>query len=894
MFRLGAGLFLVALCGAELKDPTRAAIVRHAKKWTDRHQGSSVLMTETKTATAAPTPTEQIDGTTYYWNVGNWSDCSADCGPGLAQRPVECVNGDTGKIEDDSVCQNDPTVAARPSETQDCQGPCITCTDRSDLFQSIGLAKPPLNPVRSRTTQVCKVNDPKYSCCDRTVENSMVTQVVAIQKGFRKVPETAIDQKGVVVDFIANSTKEFQERLDETNAQLATLNELLTQPSNLKGDKKQLRALNVVRDVLSQRVIDLQNAISNSSAIVDAINQQLGVLSADVSLNMSSDASSFGLGNTTNSSLAVGKKAELADCVDATVSLFASLGCAACNPSFVKDNVDSKSGIFSSINVSTTMCTSLYKQCSPTVRDSRRFLRQALQIMRSIHSSLSRTAARLQPALLALWSEIAFDWLPGASHPMSSDPFYAGQNTFVPDISSLDCIKTTSVYVLPPATTVDDFCSNFFDSWNYQYTISNLIKDVKVGVQAMGALQKCDKCVHLIASKMGEILANGKGGLDVTLKLSKEALADAGCAGLSSTPVVHAADTIKQKLLSGQLNLFAIKEGDSVFTRGERSNLAHKSMRVISMILSASFLKSKDALDSNDALVAALDSNSTFIHKLEYTDSGIDPTAWANVSWDVVANANKNPPPSIWQARESSEVGIIATDFNCTSHLSCNPESGDAPYWFCANSKVCNGTLPCSDDERQLLVAHPRCVKGLCVSGATAVDGKCPDISICPVTSSGQFDHFYFSRFKSIAPIPPPNSDLIQQEGALMAGAITQAVKYSAGVCDCAFTQTTDEKGLVSLKIGDQCKYAQCLAYAIANEAQPNCQAGLAQKCASLKAACPSVDCDKIGAQWTPPTCETSITNSAPLVAASETKSVDIGLGAATAVLLALVAVLVF
>jgi len=881
--RLGS-LFLVSLAHAELRDVTSTSVELHARKWQNRHTNTRNLATDISGSSSQPL----IDGVTYFWRVGNWSDCSADCGQGLTQRFVECVNGDTGGIEDDSVCEKDQTVEKRPIDTKECQGPCITCTDRTDLFRSIGLAPPPINPIRSRNGQVCKVNDPKYSCCDKPVESSIVTQVIAIQKGFRKVPETAIEQKQIVIDFIANSTAEFQERLAETKTQLSGLDSILAMPSGLKGDKKQIRALTVVRDVLTQRVEDLNTAIANSTAIVKAIENQLGVLSADISLNMSTDASNYGYSNSSDSSLASGGKAQLRDCVDATVTLFASLGCAACNPSFVDNNVDARSGMFHSVNVSSAMCTQLFKQCAPTVRDSRRFLREALQIMRSIHSDLARTAARLQPALLALWSEISFDWLPGSGRPLSGDPFLAGQTTYVPDVTSLDCIKSSSVYVLPPATKVEDFCTNFFDSWNYQYTVSNLVKDVKVGVQAMGALQKCDRCVHLIASKVGEILASGRGGLDVTLGLSREALAAAGCSGLSSTPAVNPTISIKQKLLTGELNLFALKEGDSVFTRGERSNLAHKSMKAFSLFLT------KAPLSSSDNIGMALESNTTFIHKLEYTDSGIDPRAWSNVSWDVIAGANQNPPPSIWMSRESYEVGIIATDFNCTSHLSCNPESGDAPYWFCANAKVCHGTIPCSDDERALLKAHPRCVKGLCVNGTTAVDGKCPDIAICPQTKNGQFDHFYFSKFKNIAPLPPPSTDLISSEGAAMAGAITQALNYAAGVCDCAFTASKDEKGLTSLTVGDQCKYAQCLAYSIFNEPQPNCQAALRTRCNELKGLCPNVDCDRIGAQWNPPTCEVVESGSAPIVLASDTRKSGLVLKGIVAAVLAIVATAAF
>ena len=866
------GFIVAAFCAtgtayADLKDKKRASIINHAKKWTGRHTAtpqSNLVTDKISVVEAVPSTSEEIDGASYFWHVGNWSDCSADCGPGVKQRVVECVNQDTSAVEDDSVCQQDASLGpnSRPIDTDECEGPCIKCDDRTDLFRSIGLSPPPMYPVRSRTNEVCHVTDPKNSCCDRRVENSMITQAAAIQKGFRAVPDQATQQQQVLIDYISNSTQEFQERLEQTQTQLQTIAELLATPTNLKGDKKLVRALNVVHDVMEQRIVDLQNAILNSTAITTAIQNQLGVLSSDTSLDISTAAN-----------VSSARKPTLTNCVNSTVGLFASLGCAACNPTFVQDNMDSHGdGLFNSINISTAMCTDLFKQCSPTVRDSRRYLRSALQIMRSIHSNLARSAARLQPALLALWSEISFDWLPGSTHPIAADPFYAGVDTYVPDVTTLDCIKDSSVYTLPPASKVDDFCANFFENWNYQFTINNMLKDIKVGVQAMGALQRCDKCVHMIASKVGDILINGKGGLDVTLRLSKEALAEAGCAGLSSTPTKKAAISIKEQLMTGKLNLFAVKEGDE-FTQGERSNLAGKSKRAMFMILAAMKVSARGVTTDADKTAQALASNFTYIRKLEYTDHGMDPTSWANVSWDVIQNSGKNPPPSIWEIRQSSEVGIIATDFNCTSHLSCNPESGDAPYWFCANVKVCNGTIPCDDTEKDLLMAHPRCVKGLCVDGRTAVDGKCPDIAICPQTKTGQFDHFYFSKFKSVAPMPPPSSDLVSQEGAEMASAITRAMSYASGVCDCAFTTKIDEKGLTSLQVGDKCQYAQCLAYAIANEPQPNCQAALSKQCADLKSICPTVDCDKVGAQWNVPQCEAGNDGSKMTVLASDTRS---------------------
>lgn len=850
---------IVGLAGsamAELKDAKRDAIINHAHKRSkvlqrkDRQQLQLVVGdSATDPVSTDVEAVEEIDGASYVWKVGSWSECSADCGPGLRQRTVECTNEETGNVIDDSACMDDQSVAepTKPSTDEECQGRCIRCDDRNDLFRSIGLAEPPALPVRATSARVCQVTDPKFSCCDRRVENSMVTQVIAIHSGFKAVPDAASEQKQYVVDYVQNATAEFEERLQDTKSQLSSVESVLAQPANLKADRKIQRALTTVRDVLKQRVTDLETAIMNSTEIVAMIHAQLDVLIDDTSMQLSSSVTPETTATPTTTVKRV--KASLATCVDATVNLFASLGCAACNPSFVSETVESHSGFFNSVNVSSNLCTSVYKDCASTVRDSRKHLRNALQTMRSLQSRLAKTAAALQPALLALWSSIAFDWLPGSAHPLSADARYAGVDTYMPDLTSLDCIKRASAYVLPPATKVEDFCDNFFNSWNYQFTIANLVKDVETGVKAMDVLRRCDRCVHVIMSKMTETMSSGKGGLDVTIGLLPQALTEAGCAGLSATPATNAADSIKEKLVSGKLNLFAIKEGD-LYSGGERAALAVKSKRAMALILA------RGEISTSDKLAQGINAPATYIHTINYENAGLDPVTYANVSWDVIDGATVNPPPSVWDLRGSDEVGVIATDMNCTSHASCNPESGDAPYWFCANAKVCNGTIPCDANEKALLVAHPRCVKGLCVDSQDAVDGKCPEIAMCPTTKKGQFDHSYFSKYKYVGPVPPPSSDLVDKEGAATASAITQALVYASGVCDPAFMKKVDEKGLPTLVVGDTCKYAQCLAYALANEAQPACQSGLTKACANLKQSCPSVVCDRTLSLWNAPALE--------------------------------------
>ena len=868
-------LATVSSTSAQVESLKRTSIQRVAerrsKQLLNRQAGSKSLVLET-VVQATPAP---VDGTTHVWEAGDWSDCSADCGPGVQQRTVLCMNNDTMSGVPDGDCFADALLrgSEKPATDRECQGLCIRCDDRNELFTSVGLTNPPPLPVPSRTGRVCRVTDPRFTCCDHRVENTIVTQVVAIQKGFKAIPAAASEQAASTIGFIANSTNEFTERLADTQAQLTSLTALLADPASLLLDKHINRALTIVSDVLTQRVADLQEAIDNSTVIVDLIESQLSVYIDDGSLSNDSRQMSGYNASTT-------RKPVLADCVDATVNLFAAMSCAACNPSFVEDNVDTHAGgLFKSVNVSTSVCQTVFKQCVPTVRDSRRHLREALNVMRSIQSKLAQAAVRLQPALLALWNSIAFNWLPGATRPIGD---------YVPDITSLDCIRSTDTYVLPPATQVADFCANFFANWNYQFTIQSMLKDVSIGTRAMDSLQRCDKCFHLVITRVGQILSDGKGGIDVTLALSPSALAEAGCAGLSTSPAKSAAASIRDQLLSGSINFFAIKQGD-VYTPGERGALMRKSRRAMAFILSAS----RDALNNNDKTKMALDSPVVYIHKLQYTDDGLDPAVLSNVSWSIISNASRNPPPSIWDARHSDEVGIIATDINCTSHAACNTDGGDAPYWFCANVRVCNGTIPCDDNERELLNVGPKCVKGICVDGFTAVDGVCPDIAICPATKTGKFDHTYFSKFKSIAPLTPPSSDLVNSEGPAMADAITQALNYASGVCDCAFAQRLDEKGLVSLVVGDQCKYAQCLAYAIANEDHAACQAGLAFNCAALQSACPNVVCDAVGAQWNIPTCDVKAGGqSGGFALASDTRDAPSGvLSLAVAVMIILAAV---
>ena len=779
--------------------------------------------------TYTPSSTD-IDGAILTWITGPWSDCSSECGPGGQSRVVSCYNNDTSVVVADSVCLGDTVLGpgGKPITEQDCLGPCITCTDRSSLFTSAGLAAPPATPVKSSSNYVCNVTESSYSCCDRNVENSIVTQVVAINKGFGSIPATAQGQIQHVSDFIANSTAEFSERLQATKDQLEGVQTLLDQASNLKMDKRINRALTVLKEVLTNRVSDLNSAISNSTLITSFLQSQLNVLADDVSLNQ-----------TTNSTITTGQSPKLAQCANATVGLFSSMSCAACAPSFVSENVNfpsNSSNLYSSINVTSSLCESVHKQCSPTIRSSRMYLEKALRVIRGIHSQLARAAAQLQPALAAVWGAVRFDWLPAVSKPSSS--------AVTPDITSLDCIKSSAAYKMGSATSVENFCTNFFESWNYQMTINSLLKDLKVGVKAMDSLQRCDKCFHMVMTKFTEIVSNQKGQIDVTLSLSPSALAESGCFGLSSSPAASSKNISSTTSALG--NFFAISEGD-IWVGSEKKTILEKSKRGISFILST--LKNNVKTNGTDASVP-------YVQILQYTPDGTDPSAIATVNWSLVGNATQNPPPSIWTNRSSSQVPVIATELNCTTHMACNPDGGDSPYWFCGTAKICDNPISCDDSEKALLSVHARCIKGLCVDDTTAVDGKCPEIAICPVTKIGQFDHTYFSKYRSIAPILPPSASLISSQGVQTANAVTQAQNFAKGVCDCAFSKKTDSSGTSILQIGDKCMYAQCLAYALANEQQTSCTSALLSKCQEYTSSCPNVVCDKTQALWNAPACE--------------------------------------
>ena len=764
-------MWLVNLClllvlsspGAFSKDVKRGTIgslhLKHSGSVHALHslkRSASLVLDDSETVTnttVSPEPADtnmtstDMDGSQLIWTTSEWSDCSTECGPGNRERSVGCFNNDTKVELSDDACMADQFVipSTRPESSEDCDGACITCTGHEDLFVSIGLSVPPTKPIPSRKGTVCKVADTKYSCCDKRVENTIVTQVISIQKGFDTIPPAAAEQIQATIGSIANSTADFQARMEESQQRLLEVGAVLAAPSNLKVNKGIFRALSIVQQVLTQRVIDLEQAVENSTAIVALIKNQLSVLMTETTTPAPS-------GNSTTLSSVSGPPT-LSDCVQGTVDLFASMSCAACNPSFVTDNLfEAPNSATNAIAVSSNTCAAVYKQCSPTIRDSRKYLRQALGVMRKIHSNLAKAASRIQPALLEVWSSLTFDWLPGSSRPLSA--MAGAEETFVPDVTSLDCIKNVKAFVLPASTQLGEFCDNFFASWNYQFTIQNILKDVDKGTTTFGILNRCDKCLHTIVTKLATILSESKGGLDVTLALSPEALAEAGCVGLSSTPAKspNSNSALKEALLSGQTNFFAIGEGDS-WSAGEVSQMARKSQKAISLIL-AKAASRRDAVTPADSAALGVQQAVPFIRKIVYTDTGLDPNTLANVSWSIINNATQNPPPSIWDLRWSSEVGIIASDLNCTSHASCNPESGDSPYWFCAKSSVCNGTIPCDPNEAAMLHAHARCVKGLCVDDGTAVDGKCPDIAICPQTKSGQFDHAYFSRFKNVAPQP--------------------------------------------------------------------------------------------------------------------------------------------
>ena len=841
---------------------------------TDRHALVHAKETHKDETDSSDGDAPSTDGAQLLWISTPWSDCSVECGDGTQTRMVTCVNNETQATVADDICLADSFVipAVRPVDQKPCVGDCVKCEDQDILFRSIGLTSPPPTPVPSNSGKICVVADPKYSCCDANVENSIVTQYIAIRKGFEKLPSRALEAEAKAMEELTNSTNAFAARLTETQTSLSLVESAMERSVGLKGfDVKVSRSLRNLKDILEQRLVDLQAAVDNSTAIVGFIKEQLGVIGNDKSMQKETSPSTNATINATN-------QPTLNDCAQATSDMFSAMSCAACNPAFITQSLDvnDEDGLISSVDVSTSVCVGLYNQCVPTIRESRRHLRRALSVMRKIHSRLTRSVARTQPVILALWSTIVFDWLPGSTRPLAS--FKSGEvgDTYAPDITSLDCIKNSKL-VLQPATQVNDFCNTFFDEWNQHSTIKSILTDVDSGVVAYQSLERCDMCVHTILTKLSDIFANNGGSLDVALGLNPGALAQAGCYGMSSTPakkytpppIVVNNVTVP---LPSSWNFFALQPGEVWSSGSDISEMQRKSSRAISLILSSGKLwagrkryhtKSfvADALTNYDIAPIALSQDNLIIPSLNFSDDGIDPLVLANVSWAAIRDSINNPPPSQWALRTSAEVGIVASTVNCTSHGACNPDSGDAPYWFCATVKVCNGEIPCDEFELALLETHSRCVKGLCVDDSTAVDGKCPDIAMCPVTADGRFDHSYFSRFKSIAPMSPPSREDVESEGVDVAVAAVQISQYANGVCDCAFSKETDRNGQVNLVVGDKCKYAQCLAYAQSVEGSLSCQGGLGKKCQDFLDQCPGLDCDQTAALWNVPIC--TVTNPA-------------------------------
>jgi len=903
----------ISSVGAELKDLKKGAIKSVSRKSRVKHNGNRHHHTHTKSLvvddaastgssggteiapsnstidTSDPSTEEPaMDGAQLLWQATEWSECSVECGSGTQTRIVTCFNNDTQTAVPEDDCLQDMFVipTERPEDQQPCEGECVNCKEQDPLFRSIGLSAPPLQPVPSIKGRICAVNDPKYSCCDSHVEDSIVTQVYAIHKGFSDLPAMAADRELKALEFITNSTNEFIARKEETQTTLEMVDLVLSQPpAALKGgpviDKKVSRSLGTIKQILTQRLLDLDMAIDNSTAIVANIQSQLNVLKLDTSLR-DQDIAGATTGTTTTPEPGQARKpkaTKLSDCADASIELFASMSCAACNPSFLGDFVDQNQlyTAISRLDVSTSICTRLFKKCSPTIRDARRYLRQAMSVMRKIQWNLARTAARTQPVLLTLWSSLTFDWLPGSARPLAS--YQSTEDTFAPDITSLDCI-TNARFSIPPVTKVDDFCNAFFGEWNYHATINGIMKDIDSGIVSYQSLGRCDLCIHTVLKKLAEIFSNNQGSIDVSLALNADALAQAGCVGLSSTPAKKVASIpASGSGIPPGLNFFAMQPGELWSSPDALSEIGRKSIRAISMIMSASKLVvggGRSKLKDDDTPLSQSSEIPLFIPALKFSDSGIDPLVLANVSWETISNVTHSPPPSMWAMRYSSEVGIVASSMNCTSHGSCNPDSGDSPYWFCANAKVCNGTIPCDETESQMLEVNPRCVKGLCVQDETAVDGKCPDVATCPVTATngGQFDHTYLAKFKSIAPMPAPGADLVAKEGLAGAVAVSVAMNYATGVCDCAFVKETNSRGGVDLIIGDRCKYAQCLAYAQSVESSLTCSAGLAKTCSDFKEECPNLECDPKKALWEIPSCTvTNPVDGSGFLSASESKS---------------------
>jgi hypothetical protein len=124
--------------------------------------------------------------TTFISTTTAWSDCSRDRGYGTRQRFVSCFNNDTKVMADDPYKYLQDQTQIRPADTRQCVGDCIRCFHHAALSKSAGLAPPPISAVLASRGNIYKVADPKWSCCDDTVEGSMLTQSAATQKASKQ------------------------------------------------------------------------------------------------------------------------------------------------------------------------------------------------------------------------------------------------------------------------------------------------------------------------------------------------------------------------------------------------------------------------------------------------------------------------------------------------------------------------------------------------------------------------------------------------------------------------------------------------------------------------------------------------------------------------------------
>ena len=74
----------------------------------------------------------------YSWYIGNWSDCSAECGGGIQTRTVYCKRNDNVQV-DDNFCSGTKPATQQSCNTQscsDCRYDDSNITDSSGVTSS--------------------------------------------------------------------------------------------------------------------------------------------------------------------------------------------------------------------------------------------------------------------------------------------------------------------------------------------------------------------------------------------------------------------------------------------------------------------------------------------------------------------------------------------------------------------------------------------------------------------------------------------------------------------------------------------------------------------------------------------------------------------------------------